>query len=129
MLNDKQLQRELLLMMKSIQYSPTPPTPEFEIINSVCNALCVDYESLASRNRCNINVEARFIIFQLLSLNTPLKYKEIGRLFNRDHSTVTYGITTFNDLIESKNKPFLAKVHSVEDELPGMDFFNPDKYG
>lgn len=81
MLNSKQLQRELLMMMKALQYSPIPATPEFDIINSVCNALEVDYESVSSKNRSNENSFARFIIFQLLRQHTALSYKQIGKLF------------------------------------------------
>jgi len=122
------LKAELLFMMKSMQYSSTPVTPEFEIINGVCNALQVDYHDLKSRNRSNENAEARFIIFQLLRQHTHLSFKAIGELFNRDHSTAMYGVETFSDLVDGKNKAFLAKLRKVEDELPGMDFFTPDKY-
>lgn len=122
------LKAELLFMMKSMQYKTTPSTPEFDIINGVCNALNVDYESLKSKNRSNENAEARFIIFQLLREHIPLKFKAIGALFNRDHSTVMYGVETFCDLFEVKNKIFMAKLKKVEDELPGMEFFNPNKY-
>lgn len=129
MLNMDALKQELLFMMKALQYSVTPVTPEFEIINGVCNALQVDYDSLKSKNRSNENTEARFIIFQLLREHTVLSFKAIGGLFNRDHSTAMYGVEIFRDLVDGKNKKFLAKLQKVESELPGMDFFNPDKYG
>ncbi|WP_158674017.1 helix-turn-helix domain-containing protein [Pedobacter sp. KBW01] len=124
----EELKAELLHMMQAIQYKPTPPTPEDEIIQGVCNALEVDYESLASKNRSDENVEARFIIFKLLREHTDLSLKSVGALFNRDHSTVTYGVSEFCDLFEIKDKLFMRKLEKVAEELPGMAFFNPKRY-
>lgn len=129
MLTMDALKQDLLNTMKAMQYLTTPVTPEFEIINGVCNALQVDYDSLKGKNRNNENTEARFIIFKLLREHTVLSFKAIGGLFNRDHSTVIYGVETFKNLVDTKNKKFLQKLQNVEKELPGMDFFNPDKYG
>jgi len=128
MLKMDALKLELVTMMKALAVT-TPATPETDIINAVCNALDVHFESLAGKNRSNENAEARFIIFQLLRLHTKLSFKQIGKLFNRDHSTVMYGVETFSDLVGGRNKAFMAKLQKVEAELPGMDFFNPDKYG
>lgn len=127
MLTLEALKAELLLTMKAIAIS-TPITPEDEIIRCVCKVLEVDTADLVTPNRCEEYADARFIIFQLLREHTQLSFKRIGQLFNRDYSTVLYGVKKFKELYDSNHKPFLSKLKKVTDEL-GMDFFNPDKYG
>ncbi|SUJ26383.1 Chromosomal replication initiator protein DnaA [Sphingobacterium spiritivorum] len=88
--------------------------PAQEIINATCKALRVSFELLKSPNRGNEAAEARFIIFHLLREYTDLSYPKIAEKFNRDHSTVMYGVETFKTLVEGRNKKFMEKIERVK---------------
>ncbi len=72
----------------------TSPTPTIEeIIDMVCSVFEVSPEMLSSRSRKRHLVLARNSAFYLARKFTDLSLKEIGRRFNRRHSTVIKGIT------------------------------------
>ncbi len=65
-----------------------------EIIDSVCSAFNLSLERLRSRSRKKELVVARNTAFYLARKFTDLTLKEIGKRFNRRHSTVIKGITS-----------------------------------
>lgn len=128
MLALENLKNELLLTMNAMA-SGRPQQCEDEIINAVCSALKVDYIDLTTGNRSDENAEARYIIFKLLKEHTPLRYKHIAVLFNRDCSTVVHGVRRFRELYESRDKRFLGKIGKVSVQLPGIDLIERNAYG
>lgn len=69
-------------------------TPSIEqIIKTVCSVFELSPENLRSRSRKRNIVVARNTAFYLARKYTELTLKDIGRLFNRRHSTVIKGIT------------------------------------
>lgn len=65
-----------------------------EIVRMVCQGFGVSEESLNSKSRKQEFVQARNTAFYLARKHTALSLQEIGRHFNRSHSTVIKGITS-----------------------------------
>lgn len=65
-----------------------------EIVRVVCQGFGVSEESLNSKSRKQEYVQARNTAFYLARKHTSLSLQEIGRHFNRTHSTVIKGITS-----------------------------------
>jgi chromosomal replication initiator protein len=81
-----------------------------EIVNEVCEVFKVDKRDLLSTTRKRDVVEARYIAITLiLNANPEMTLKEVGDIFNRDHSTVIYARETYNKLI-ALEKGFQNKV-------------------
>lgn len=84
-----------------------------EIIVHTCNMLNLDYADVLSRKRDKALVTARMIAIGLTCKCNLYTLKEIGKVFNRDHSTIIYNRDTFNDLVEIKDRYFLGKLNKV----------------
>lgn len=67
-------------------------TPE-EIIDLVANAHDIPTENLRGRSRRADIVRARHAAMYAVRQHTDLSYPAIGRLFNRDHTTVIHAVT------------------------------------
>ncbi len=75
-------------------YSQENKSPDMEaIIQCVCRAFNLSYNSLQSRSRKRAIVSARNTAFYMARKYTSLSLKDIGSQFNRRHSTVLKGIT------------------------------------
>lgn len=116
------LTAELILVMKARQNFIVRYSAAQEIIKAVCAALELDEKDVKSRNRSNDNAEARFIIFYLLKRYTDLGLKKIGKELGRHHTTVIYGLETYQKLIDTKDKSFLGKISKVQSVMPEMNF-------
>ncbi len=64
-----------------------------EIIQSVCRVFDLSVEKICSKSRKKYHVQARNLAFYLARKHTERSLKEIGRRFNRKHSTVIKGIS------------------------------------
>lgn len=64
-----------------------------EIIRSVCRVFDLPLEKLCSKSRKKHHVQARNLAFYLARKHTHRSLNEIGRRFNRRHSTVIKGIS------------------------------------
>lgn len=84
-----------------------------EIIVHTCNMLNLDYADVLSRKRDKALVTARMIAIGLTCKCNLYTLKEIGKVFNRDHSTIIYNRDTFNDLVEIKDRYFTGKLNKV----------------
>lgn len=65
-----------------------------EIVRMVCQGFGLAEEALNSKSRKQEYVQARNTAFYLARKHTSLSLQEIGRHFNRTHSTVIKGITS-----------------------------------
>lgn len=83
------------------------------IIDSVSAVLNVEKRYIIGESRKREFVEARQIAMGLiLESNPAIGLKNLGRIFNRDHSTVIYAKRTYDNLYET-DKSFKAKVKKV----------------
>lgn len=116
---------ELHCTMKALQNFQTNKVMTDDIVRDVCFALEVSEVDIMGNNRKKDNTEARFIIFYLLKEHAHLGNKQIGDLIGGKHrTTVIYGIDTYQNLIDVKDKPFLSKLLKVQNQMPEIEFFN-----
>lgn len=64
------------------------------IVKAVCDRHEVQFEHISGIKRTREIADARMEAIYLLSIQTPLSIAEIGRLMNRDHSTIRKAIDT-----------------------------------
>jgi chromosomal replication initiator protein len=87
------------------------------IIKAVCETFGLTPEILTGPERKRIHTEPRQIAIALiLHANPKMTLKQIGKMFNRDHSTVVYSREVYNDLIEN-NAEFQKKVALVKQKV------------
>jgi chromosomal replication initiation ATPase DnaA len=58
-------------------------------------------------------VTARIIAIYLIRKNTRMNLKEIGHVFNRDHSTIIYNLRQYDALTQIKDKYFMNCLKKV----------------
>jgi chromosomal replication initiator protein len=88
-------------------------TPE-DIIIAVCAVTDITRDQIVSPSRKREIVEARHIAIGLILQSfRNIGLKEVGRMFNRDHSTVIYARETYRDLMET-DRDFRKKVALVK---------------
>lgn len=73
-----------------------------KIISFVCQAYGFGFEELCSKSRKRDRVVARNTAFYLARKHTDLSLVDIGRRFNRKHSTVIKGITSVEQEVARK---------------------------
>lgn len=67
------------------------------IIDIVCERFDISHELLVSANRSATPKTARHIAIEIIRRKTKLTLKEVGNLFNRDHTTVIHSVQTIQD--------------------------------
>jgi chromosomal replication initiation ATPase DnaA len=88
-----------------------------DIIQAVCETVNLTEAALKSNLRKREVVEARYIaIILILNANPDLTLKQVGHMFNREHSTVIYARDTYYQLIVC-DKNFQDKVASVKQKV------------
>ncbi|MBN1187019.1 MAG: DUF4406 domain-containing protein [Bacteroidales bacterium] len=84
-------------------------------INTLCTETGVTYEQLCMRKgKREYTTPAQLFITALY--NKGYNLRESGEVFDKDHSTVYYSISTFNNLIES-NKKYREKYGPVYEKV------------
>lgn len=67
-----------------------PPISPEVVTDIVCKRLNVNYEDVFKKTRLRKIAEARQIAMYLAYNYSEMSLKQVGRFFNRDHSTVLY---------------------------------------
>lgn len=116
-LSETNIITEMVLCMRAQQNEIVTEDLTEIIINCVAEALAINIEDLKGKSRNDDLVEARFIIFFLLTTYTDLKPREIGEIFNRDRTTVCFGVNTYHKHKDTGDKKFLIKVEKVANNL------------
>jgi len=70
-----------------------------KIINAICEHFKITKTNLVRGGNYPKYSHARYIAFMLLHKHTVLTKSEIGRMFNKDHTTVIHGIRKVQDMI------------------------------
>ena len=84
------------------------------VVDLVCRSFQLSPAQLASRSRRQDLVTARNTVFYLLRKHTDMTLEDIGRRFNRQHSTVLKGITGLEREM-SRQSPLGRQIrHTVE---------------
>lgn len=94
-------------------YVAQTPVLDFDgIVSHVCKAFDVSHDKLCSSSRKQEYVLARNTIFFLARKHTELSLQNIGKKFNRKHSTVLKGITNIERDMSSQT-PGGKQVHHI----------------
>jgi chromosomal replication initiator protein len=87
-----------------------------QVIRKVCDVMKVDRYKILTPDRTKELVFARNMCYFIFRRYFSMTLKEIGQVFERDHTTVIHGITTFeNDL--GFMKLYKAQYEQVQQDL------------
>lgn len=85
-----------------------------QIISFVCQAYGIPFDDLRSKSRKKDRVIARNTAFYLARKHTELSLVDIGRRFNRKHSTVIKGIATVEQEVARQSPLGSQIVHTIQ---------------
>ena len=74
-------------------------TPE-QVLNFICQKFDVDIEIMRSRTRLRRYTDLRHAFFYICRDMEKYSYNKLGKLLNRNHSTVTHAVKQVNDVKE-----------------------------
>ena len=72
------------------------------IINEICKFYSLTTEDVTGKSRKREIVKARFIAIYIIRTETDFKLSAIGKIFNRDHSTILHSIRIINNTLTLK---------------------------
>jgi chromosomal replication initiation ATPase DnaA len=84
------------------------PLSDAEVIERIKSAIIeitgFEWQELLLKNRSRNRVTARHITFYIIREKLPhYTLMSIGKLFNKDHTTIIYGIQNIQNLLQTKN--------------------------
>ena len=88
------------------------------IISKVSQKYCISKEDIYSKKRSSDIALARHVCVYLLRKLSDMPYKQIGRLFSKDHSTIMHSFNTIEDEIQH-NTQLEIEIKELIDELKG----------
>lgn len=72
-----------------------------EVISCVAEVFKVSAQDIVGKWRRRSVVEARHIAVYILRIDCDMRVIEVGSLFGRDHTTVTYAVNVVNNLMKT----------------------------
>jgi len=99
-------------MFKGVGKADTLPTPEL-IIGEVCRFYNLDERTLRGTLRTKGTAEARQIAMYLIRKLTNLSFPDIGKEFDRNHSTVMHAVDKIELLLSDKSHPLNATITDI----------------
>ena len=96
--------------------------PEEIIIETVLDHFDLKYEILKCRSRLMEYVKARYIIMYFCKQYTNLSLSTIGRIFNKDHCTVMFGVQQVAIQMEV-NKDYRVMIERLDVILKSIGIF------
>lgn len=92
-----------------------------EIMNLICKASDLTLSELTSKDRSARLITARHVSMYLIRNICGETFLDIGKLFNRDHTTVISAITHVNNMIDTNTLKCIALIDYVNSELAIQD--------
>lgn len=68
-----------------------------EIIEAVCKYFNITIRDLKSQKRDRVLVDPRHICMYIIRMKTPMQLDRIGKLFDRDHTTIMHAVRSVKD--------------------------------
>ena len=94
-----------------------PPRHPVRLIIAVVAAIFnLPLRTMYSKRRDPRAAKIRFAAYYLAHLHTEYSYPQIGRVFNKDHTTIMHGVKRCKELIEDNSK-YAALIEEAEDSL------------
>lgn len=101
-------------------------TPGHAIVAAACMIFSVTAQEVTSRRRSERIARARYAIALVATELTPMSTTEIGRLLDRDHSTIAHGIRRGGELVRS-DETFALRLRMVREAVQAVaDGSTPD---
>lgn len=101
------------------QVSMTEQERAQDIVKTICDTLKISVEDVESQWRKREVTLCRHVCIHFVKYKTKLSLKAIGQLLGgRDHSTVIYGLETYDDILET-DKSFRELMIKMESILTG----------
>ena len=91
------------------------PTPEF-IIKAVAKYYGVTYEDITGKDRSQKIIEPRKIAMYMVRTMTQQSLLKIGKVFNKDHSTVKHSIDTLEEQLKD-DSALREKIQDVKNSV------------
>ena len=88
------------------------PTPDL-IISEVCRFYAIPESTLRGTLRNKGTAEARQVAMYLIRHLTGLSLPDIGQALGKDHSTVYYGISRVEKMIETEGNPMRDTIRDI----------------
>jgi chromosomal replication initiator protein len=88
----------------------------YRVIEASAVLFDVTVDELMSENRSRTLADARCIAMSVLRLSFKITLRQIGRMLLRDHSTVLYAISKYDDLY-GRDKSFTQKADKLREML------------
>lgn len=88
-----------------------------KIIKMVSDTSGVGIRDIKGNTRVYENVVARHISIYLIRMICRLSLKSIGRMFNKDHSTIIYSISHVGKMLETGQPMFTSLIEKINPQL------------
>ena len=104
-------------IIPGLKYTEPRTVSPDTIIKSVSKYLSISEIKMKGKDRDREYVIARQIAIWMLRKYTLLSLKNIGLLFNRDHTTVIHSVNTVDNFIQIKDNHFLKIVNDIQQDF------------
>ena len=84
----------------------------------------IEKHKLNVKNRKHEVLFVRYYLVLQLRKKTLLTVTKIGEMFNMSHSSVSVGLRTCNNLIDTKNEKFTEIVSVFKNEIDNLNYEN-----
>ncbi len=91
----------------------TLPTPEL-IISEVCRFYNISESTIRSTQKNKGTAEARQVAMYLIRSMTNLSLPDVGKEFDRDHTTVMHGVKKIEDLLKDTTNPLHDVIRDIK---------------
>lgn len=88
------------------------------IVDAVCRFYNIKKEELLARKRTKEIAQARQVAMYLISEMLDMPHEAVGRIFGKDHSTVTYAKAKVNEDMNA-NKKFATEINDIRQMVKG----------
>ena len=88
------------------------------IVDAVCKFYNIKKEELLARKRTKEIAQARQVAMYLISEMLDMPHEAVGRIFGKDHSTVTYAKAKVNEDMNA-NKKFATEINDIRQMVKG----------
>lgn len=102
------------------KYQKASPTTIEMVINEVCNAYNINTDLIRQPSRKNEFVKCRAACYYFLRKYTILSLVAVGREFNRDHTSVMWSISNYENNFERRDRESMEimRLHNkIEDRF------------
>jgi hypothetical protein len=99
------------------------PTPDF-VLDKISKHFDISLDALLEHKRAADIVMVRHITFYFLRKYCEIHLTKIGKMFNRDHTTVIHGVRKVKTLLEIKDAEYTYHVKKIKKLIKSWKVYN-----